>query len=144
MLITAYGYRFNMNTGLYSSSRTLYAISRKYGGKFLRDTLGRTNPGHTPLPAIFVSAVFSLLALCGLIDHSFNQVGFCSFPFLISLQMLRDMQLTILLAYPNSSSVLHQLCCLYLRQRVFGIFTFSPRVSRAETYLHRSSVSPIE
>lgn len=61
------------NTGLFVSSRTLFALAQQYGNKFLRSTLGKTNNGHTPIAAILCCSSFGLLALLGLADVSFNQ-----------------------------------------------------------------------
>jgi amino acid transporter len=64
------------NTGLYITSRTLFALAQNYGNTFINDKLGlgRTNNGHTPLTAIICCSLFGLLALAGLKDESFNQV----------------------------------------------------------------------
>ena len=64
---------FFSNTGLFVSSRTLFALAQQYGNKFLRSTLGKTNNGHTPIAAILCCSSFGLLALLGLADVSFNQ-----------------------------------------------------------------------
>ncbi|OCL08475.1 hypothetical protein AOQ84DRAFT_439560 [Glonium stellatum] len=61
------------NTGLFVSSRTLFALAQQYGNEFLRSTLGKTNNGHTPIAAILCCSSFGLLALLGLADMSFNQ-----------------------------------------------------------------------
>jgi amino acid transporter len=64
------------NTGLYITSRSLFAVAQNYGNTFVKDTLGfgRTNDGHTPIMAIIFCSFFGLLALAGLKDASFNQV----------------------------------------------------------------------
>jgi amino acid transporter len=69
-LISAYS---AANTGLYVSSRTLFALAQQYGNKQVRNTLGKTNDGHTPIAAILCSSCFGLLAFLGLADESFNQ-----------------------------------------------------------------------
>lgn len=61
------------NTALFSSSRTLFALSKTFGNRFLNDTVGKTNSGHTPLAAIICCSLFGLLAFLGLADDSFNQ-----------------------------------------------------------------------
>lgn len=61
------------NTALFVSSRTLFSICRKYGPPFLRNSVGKTNNGHTPLAAIMICSLFGLLALLGLADSTFNQ-----------------------------------------------------------------------
>lgn len=44
------------------SSRTLFFLARKSSFKLIRDTVGRTNNGHTPLAAILISFVPGILA----------------------------------------------------------------------------------
>ncbi len=62
------------NTGLYTSSRTLFTMAQNYGNTFIKDTLGlgRMNDRYTPITAIICCSFFSLLALAGLKDESFN------------------------------------------------------------------------
>jgi yeast amino acid transporter len=45
-----------------------------YGNDFIKGTLGRTNNGNTPVPAILFCSLFGLIAFVGLADQSFNQV----------------------------------------------------------------------
>ncbi|MCJ1417616.1 Cationic amino acid transporter 2 [Xylographa parallela] len=61
------------NTCLYISSRTLFAISQLYGNNFIKDTLGKTNSGHTPMAAIIFCSLFGFLAFLGLADTTYNQ-----------------------------------------------------------------------
>ena len=58
------------NTCLYVSSRTLFAIAQLYGNSFIRNTLGKTNSGHTPMAAILFCSLFGLLAFLGLADNN--------------------------------------------------------------------------
>lgn len=44
------------------SSRTLFVLARKSSFKLIRETVGRTNNGHTPLAAISISFVPGILA----------------------------------------------------------------------------------
>ena len=41
----------------------------------MKNTFGATNNGHTPVISILFCAAFSLLALLGLCDPTFNQVS---------------------------------------------------------------------
>lgn len=50
------------NSALYVSSRTLFFLARNSDFARVRNTIGRTNNGHTPLAAILVSFVPGLLA----------------------------------------------------------------------------------
>ncbi|KAM0799181.1 amino acid permease/ SLC12A domain-containing protein [Usnea florida] len=50
------------NSALYVSSRTLFLLASKSDSKTIRNTIGRTNNGHTPLAAIIVSFLPGLLA----------------------------------------------------------------------------------
>ncbi|CAF9938070.1 Cationic amino acid transporter 2 [Imshaugia aleurites] len=50
------------NSALYVSSRTLFFLARNSDFTRIRNTIGRTNNGHTPLAAILVSFVPGLLA----------------------------------------------------------------------------------
>ncbi|KAM0799999.1 amino acid permease/ SLC12A domain-containing protein [Usnea florida] len=50
------------NSALYVSSRTLFFLARKNSFKIIKQTMGRTNNGHTPLAAIVISFVPGLLA----------------------------------------------------------------------------------
>lgn len=50
------------NSALYVSSRTLFFLARNSDFKKVRNTIGRTNNGHTPLAAIIISFVPGLLA----------------------------------------------------------------------------------
>ncbi|MCJ1283638.1 Cationic amino acid transporter 2 [Xylographa opegraphella] len=61
------------NTCLYISSRTLFAISQLYGNNFIKETLGKTNSGHTPMAAIIFCSLFGFLAFLGLADTTYNQ-----------------------------------------------------------------------
>ena len=53
------------NTALFVSSRTLFSLAQRYGNARLVNTVGRTNYGRTPIMAILVCWVFSLLAFLG-------------------------------------------------------------------------------
>jgi yeast amino acid transporter len=64
----------NRNTGLFTSSRTLFALAQMYGHGFIKNTLGRTGNGNTPVAAIIFCSLFGLIAFVGLADQSFNQV----------------------------------------------------------------------
>ncbi|ERF68588.1 hypothetical protein EPUS_04686 [Endocarpon pusillum Z07020] len=61
------------NTGLFASSRTLFAIAQLYGNDFIKRTIGTTNSGHTPIAAIICCSSFGLLAFLGLADGTYNQ-----------------------------------------------------------------------
>ncbi|KAF6221837.1 hypothetical protein HO133_001805 [Letharia lupina] len=50
------------NSALYVSSRTVFFLARKSSFKFIKETVGRTNNGHTPLAAIVISFVPGVLA----------------------------------------------------------------------------------
>ncbi|CAF9921060.1 MAG: Cationic amino acid transporter 2 [Heterodermia speciosa] len=50
------------NSALYVSSRTLFVLAQRSKHDLIVRTLGRTNNGHTPLAAIFVSFLPGLLA----------------------------------------------------------------------------------
>ncbi|KAI4181866.1 MAG: hypothetical protein LQ348_004949 [Seirophora lacunosa] len=50
------------NTALYVSSRTLFTLAQRSTITVIRSTVGRTNNGHTPLTAIFVSFLPGALA----------------------------------------------------------------------------------
>ncbi|KAL8961745.1 MAG: hypothetical protein Q9193_001743 [Seirophora villosa] len=50
------------NTALYVSSRTLFTLAQRSKITVIRSTIGRTNNGHTPLTAIFVSFLPGALA----------------------------------------------------------------------------------
>ncbi|KAL8767349.1 MAG: hypothetical protein Q9209_006112 [Squamulea sp. 1 TL-2023] len=50
------------NTALYVSSRTLFTIAQRSPSIKIRNTIGRTNNGHTPLAAITVSFLPGALA----------------------------------------------------------------------------------
>ncbi|CAF9940438.1 MAG: Cationic amino acid transporter 2 [Alectoria fallacina] len=50
------------NSALYVSSRTLFFLARKSSFKFIKETAGRTNNGHTPLAAIAISFLPGALA----------------------------------------------------------------------------------
>lgn len=50
------------NTALYVSSRTLFTLAQRSTITAIRSTVGRTNNGHTPLTAIFVSFLPGALA----------------------------------------------------------------------------------
>ena len=50
------------NSALYVSSRTLFLLASNSDSKTIRNTIGRTNNGHTPLAAIIVSFLPGLLA----------------------------------------------------------------------------------
>jgi amino acid transporter len=63
------------NTALFGASRTLFAISQIYGNNFMKNTLGKTNAGHTPIAAILCCSTFGLLAFLGLADRTYNQVS---------------------------------------------------------------------
>ena len=43
------------NSALYVSSRTLFTLAQRSSYTRIRNTIGRTNNGHTPLAAITVS-----------------------------------------------------------------------------------------
>ena len=62
------------NTGLYASSRTLFALVQLYGNSYMRAIFGRTNNGNTPMAAILFSSLFGFLALLVLVNTSFDQV----------------------------------------------------------------------
>ncbi|MCJ1379437.1 Cationic amino acid transporter 2 [Xylographa soralifera] len=61
------------NTCLYIASRSLFAISQLYGNNFIKETLGKTNSGHTPMAAIIFCSLFGFLAFLGLADTTYNQ-----------------------------------------------------------------------
>ena len=64
------------NTGLFVASRTLFSLARDYGGRRMRNTLGRTSENNTPLCAIVLCSVFGFLAFLGVgspDDPRFNQ-----------------------------------------------------------------------
>jgi yeast amino acid transporter len=61
------------NTGLFTSSRTLFAVAQVYGNDFIKSTIGSTNSGHTPIAAIICCSTFGLLAFLGLADGTYNQ-----------------------------------------------------------------------
>ena len=64
------------NTGLYAASRTAFALAQRWGGPRLRNSVGRTSNGNTPVVAILACASFSLLAFLGATssrDASSNQ-----------------------------------------------------------------------
>jgi yeast amino acid transporter len=63
------------NTALFAASRTLFAISQIYGNNLMKNTLGKTNAGHTPIAAILCCSTFGLLAFLGLADRTYNQVS---------------------------------------------------------------------
>ncbi len=50
------------NSALYVSSRTLFFLARNSDIGKVRNTIGKTNNGHTPLAAIFVSFIPGLIA----------------------------------------------------------------------------------
>ncbi|KAK0508794.1 hypothetical protein JMJ35_009070 [Cladonia borealis] len=50
------------NSALYVSSRTLFFLARESSVERIKNTIGRTNNGHTPLTAIFVSFIPGALA----------------------------------------------------------------------------------
>lgn len=50
------------NSALFVSSRTLFFLARKSSFKLIKETVGRTNNGHTPLTAIVISFVPGVLA----------------------------------------------------------------------------------
>ncbi|CAD6592054.1 MAG: Cationic amino acid transporter 2 [Alectoria sarmentosa] len=50
------------NSALYVSSRTLFFLARRSSFKFIKETAGRTNNGHTPLAAIVISFLPGALA----------------------------------------------------------------------------------
>ena len=54
--------RTSRNSGLYVASRTLFVMAQKSELQIIRQTIGRTNHGHTPLAAIFVSFVPGFVA----------------------------------------------------------------------------------
>ena len=64
------------NSSLYVSSRTLFFLARKSSVKRIKKTIGRTNNGHTPLTAIFVSFLPGTLAflVVGADKLSFQEV----------------------------------------------------------------------
>lgn len=65
------------NSGLYVSSRTLFVLAQRSEYDFIKRTLGRTNNGHTPLAAIFVSFLPGLLAFLAVksSDITFQEVS---------------------------------------------------------------------
>jgi len=62
------------NTGLYVSSRTLFALAQKYGNRHIKKTLGRTSAGHTPTAAILCCSIFGFITFLSLPDQSPDQV----------------------------------------------------------------------
>ncbi len=64
------------NSALYVSSRTLFFLARKSYFERIRNTIGRTNNGHTPLAAILVSFIPGTLAflVVGADKSSFQEV----------------------------------------------------------------------
>ena len=64
------------NSALYVSSRTLFVLVQGSEYDFIKRTLGRTNNGHTPLAAIFVSFLPGLLAFLAVKakDSTFQEV----------------------------------------------------------------------
>ena len=64
------------NSALYVSSRTLFFLARKSSVERIRNTIGRTNHGHTPLTAILVSFIPGTLAFLVVGAHkvSFQEV----------------------------------------------------------------------
>ncbi|KAI9700276.1 MAG: Cationic amino acid transporter 2 [Candelina mexicana] len=53
------------NTALYVASRTLFSLSKNSDIRYVRETIGRTSSGGTPLVAIGVSFLFAFLAFFG-------------------------------------------------------------------------------
>ena len=68
---------FPSSSALYVSSRTLFVLSQRSDIELIRRTLGRTNNGHTPLAAIFMSFLPGLLAFFAVrsTDITFQEVG---------------------------------------------------------------------
>ena len=64
------------NSALYVSSRTLFFLARRSSFKNIRNTIGRTNNGHTPLAAILLSFLPGLLAflVVGAAKAAFQEV----------------------------------------------------------------------
>lgn len=73
------------NSALYVSSRTLFSLARNSDFTRVRNTIGRTNNGHTPLAAILVSFVPGLLAFIVVRASTTAFIEVLS-PFLASLQ----------------------------------------------------------
>lgn len=61
------------NTGLYVTSRTLFALAQKYGTPYIKNTLGRTSAGGTPTAAILFCSIFGCIAFLALADQSYDQ-----------------------------------------------------------------------
>ena len=64
------------NSALYVSSRTLFFLARGSSVERIKNTIGRTNNGHTPLTAILVSFIPGTLAflVVGADKVSFQEV----------------------------------------------------------------------
>ena len=66
------------NTGLYVSSRTLFALAQKYGNNYIKTVLGlgRTNAGHTPTPAIVCCSILGCITFLCLTDQTYDLVSY--------------------------------------------------------------------
>lgn len=64
------------NSALYVSSRTLFTLAQRSSYSRVRNTIGRTNNGHTPLAAITVSFLPGALAFLAVRakDMAFQEV----------------------------------------------------------------------
>lgn len=111
------------NSALYVSSRILFFLARNSGFKKIRDTIGRTNNGHTPLAAILVSFVPGLLAF--LVARA-STTAFVEV--VIPLPPLSFSTLTVRKASWCFWSPLYRSITMYLCKRMCGLHPLPARV----------------
>ena len=111
------------NSALYVSSRTLFLLARNSEFEKIRNTIGRTNRGHTPLAAIFVSFVPGSLAFLIIKSPttSFQEVE-------TQMASLTPFALTTEIAYCPIRSPIRRSHTLYLCQSMYRFHPFSTRV----------------
>ena len=80
------------NSALYVSSRTLFVLAQRSKFGSIKRTLGRTNNGHTPLVAIFVSFLPGLLAFLAVnsANSTFREVSPVLFSIIESHSLIYD------------------------------------------------------
>ena len=119
------GLNLNSNSALYASSRTLFFMARNSGIELIKNTIGRTNRGQTPLTAILFSFIPGAVAFIVVKyeSHAFKEVGFgeaCG-----ELPLIR-LNLAIACSWPH----IYWSCFVYICFRMFGFPQISKGVRR--------------
>ena len=117
--------RTRSNSALYVSSRTLFFLARDSSFKRIRNTIGRTNYGRTPIAAILVSFMpggFAFLVVRAS-TTAFIEV-------LISSLIVFLPHTDCSIAHRHVRSPIHRSSALHLCKRMYCFHPLSTRVSR--------------